>query len=93
MDITQINHYYGNKYELKSVFLDFLREFGVIGVACKKAGISRTTYHRWLYEDSAFWSACNKAMEETLKSKGDLIRRIPEQKQSNMLKVALMCED
>ena len=93
MDNTQINHYYGNKYELKSVFLDFLKEFGVIGVSCKKAGISRTTYHRWVYEDSAFWDACFKAMEEALKSKDSLMRRIPEQKQSNLLKVTLMCED
>ena len=89
MDNTQINHYYGNKYELKPRFLEALREIGVISPACKKAGISKTTFYRWVAEDGDFGAAVFGAMYDAIEKHRDLLLQIPEHKRSQILQMSL----
>ena len=48
----------------KALMTEKLREIPIVQVACVKAGIGRSTYYRWLRDDSAFARACAEAMQE-----------------------------
>ena len=86
---TQINHYYGNKYELRPRFLEALKETGIIGPACKKAGISRTTFYRWYYEGGDFLNDCVEAVDVAFQTKKDLLSNVPTQKKSQLLQTVI----
>ena len=44
-----MGHPFGSTDELKKSFLSSFKESGVIAYACKEAGISRGTFHRWMH--------------------------------------------
>lgn len=44
----------------------------IIQLACKRAGVSRATYYRWLNEDSKFALECDEALEKGIQSINDL---------------------
>jgi hypothetical protein len=48
----------------KEVLLEQLRKMPVISIACERANVGRTTFHRWIKEDAAFEEAVNDAMSE-----------------------------
>lgn len=48
------------------LFLDGLRETGVISYACKMAGIGQSTAYEWRSNDDAFAEAWKEALEEAL---------------------------
>ena len=48
--------------DLKQKFIEALKEMPVIEVACKKAGIGRTTHHYWIKKDDDFRKQSNEAM-------------------------------
>lgn len=39
---------------LKKKFLEYVAEYGIIQVACRKTGIGRQTYYRWIEGDTSF---------------------------------------
>lgn len=43
--------------------LEYLRETGIVQLACEKAGISRQTFYRWKQEDSIFEKAAQDAID------------------------------
>lgn len=47
----------------KKQLLEQLERVPVIEVACKKVGIARSTYYRWITEDSEFESSAEKALD------------------------------
>ena len=47
----------------KKQLLEQLERVPVIEVACKKVGIARSTYYRWIAEDSEFESSAEKALD------------------------------
>ena len=48
----------------KEHVLTELRKMPVISVACERAGIGRTTFHRWVKEDEAFERSVDEAMHQ-----------------------------
>ena len=44
----------------------------IIQLACKRAGVSRATYYRWLKEDPKFARECDEALEKGIQSINDL---------------------
>ena len=79
---TEVEHYYGHKHELRHVFLNILKEIGVISPACRKAGISKSTFYRWVKDDPEFEEEVMVAMEKAYKKHGDKMDKIPKQKRS-----------
>jgi hypothetical protein len=52
-----------NKNE-KLRLIEELKQTPIIGIACKKAGISRASYHRWRDEDPWFREQSTSALRE-----------------------------
>jgi hypothetical protein len=77
-----MEHYYSNKHELKSVFLDSLATIGVFSYACKKAGISRSTVHRWIDEDTEFDVKVMEAVSLAYRKNKEQMDKIPHHKRS-----------
>src|SRR5262245_36628076 len=48
------------------LFLEGLRQTGVISYACKMAGIGQSTAYQWRADDDLFAKAWNEALEEAL---------------------------
>ena len=63
-----------NQQRDKQRFLDKLAKTPIVEVACKQAGLPRTTYYRWRKEDEAFAAACDEAIEHS----SDLINDLAE---------------
>lgn len=53
-------------------FLEELRKFPIIQVACERVGISRQSVYRWRSEDPEFISEMNKALDEGEELANDL---------------------
>lgn len=47
---------------LKQTFVEHVAENGLIQVACRKTGIGRQTYYRWIEEDAAFAKKVERAI-------------------------------
>jgi hypothetical protein len=79
-------YYYGNKTQAKPRLIEAFKEIGVIAPACKKAGISRTTFYRWINEDGSFLTSIINAFEELYKDpiKRALLDQVPEHKRHFM---------
>lgn len=56
----------------KELVLEQLSKTPIVHVACKKAGVSRATYYRWLQEDNDFKKKAEKALLEGIKLINDL---------------------
>lgn len=41
-----------------------LEKIPIVSVACEKTGVGRSTYYRWLEEDSEFAKRCAEALEK-----------------------------
>ena len=91
--MEHIEHYYSNKYELKPILLNILKDIGIITPACKKAGISRTTFYRWMADDGDFSADVFGAMDMAIEKNRDLLAKIPEHKKSEVLRMALRYEN
>ncbi len=51
-----------NQQKDKEKFLEKLAKTPIVEVACKQAGLPRTTYYRWRKEDEGFAAACDEAI-------------------------------
>jgi predicted ArsR family transcriptional regulator len=51
-----------NQQKDEDKFLEKLAKTPIVEVACKQAGLPRTTYYRWRKEDEAFADACDEAI-------------------------------
>jgi predicted ArsR family transcriptional regulator len=63
-----------NQQKDKQRFLEKLTKTPIVEVACKQAGLPRTTYYRWRKEDEAFAATCDEAIETS----SDLINDMAE---------------
>ena len=83
----QKEYSYGNKHDLKQVFVEKLRGSGLITSACKESGISRSAYHCWFKTDEKFAQDVNNAMMEAYKDEKlkDRLKAIPAHKRSSSL--------
>lgn len=50
--------------KLKDAIIKELKEMPIIQFACKKAGVSRASYYRWMKEDPQFAKETNTAVAE-----------------------------
>lgn len=58
--------------ETKQALIEILKEMPVIQVACKKVGIGRATYYRWLKEDNGFARLAKEALSEGVEYINDM---------------------
>lgn len=49
----------------KKVLLVKLRATPIVEVACKQAGVPRSTFYRWCKDDEEFAEACDDAIEQS----------------------------
>lgn len=53
-----------DKNHILTVLCEELRQRPILQFACKKAGISRSQFYRWMQEDQKFAEAVNEALRE-----------------------------
>jgi len=56
----------------KQILIGILKEVPVVQVACKRAGINRSTFYRWRNEDIDFLRRSNEAMREGIELINDM---------------------
>jgi hypothetical protein len=61
-----------NKAVEKKRILDQLREMPIVEVACRRAGIGRATYYRWLKKDIEFARLCGEALQQSTAAVSDI---------------------
>ena len=61
-----------NKAIEKKRVVDQLREMPIVEVACRRAGIGRATYYRWLKKDTEFARLCREALEHSTAAVSDI---------------------
>lgn len=57
----------------KKQFIECYKKHPNVSVICKTIGISRDTYYRWIEEDPNFYIMCNKALQQGLDYRDDLV--------------------
>lgn len=50
--------------EEKMLLIEQLKKLPIIGIACEKVGLNRSTYYRWMKEDKRFAAAAREARRE-----------------------------
>lgn len=61
-----------NQDKVKKKLLEELEKAPIIQYACQKAGVSRSTFYRWVEEDDAFNKASKEALDRGIDSINDL---------------------
>ena len=61
-----------NKAIEKKRIVDQLREMPIVEVACRRAGVARATYYRWLKKDAEFAKLCREALEHSTSAVSDI---------------------
>lgn len=56
----------------KQALLDVLREMPIIQIACRKTGVSRSSFYRWRREDKGFRQRSGEAMAQGVEFINDL---------------------
>jgi hypothetical protein len=56
----------------KRILTETLKETPIIQIACRKAGISRSTYYRWQKEDKKFFRESEDALRQGIEFINDL---------------------
>ena len=79
---------YGNKYDLKKVFIDAFSKTGLINYACYVAGISVSTFYRWLKDDSDFNAEYLQAGSRAVKLNTEKLRTVPVHKRCLAIQVS-----
>lgn len=60
------------KQEDKALLIEQLRKMPIIGVACEKVGIHRSSYYRWLQDDKMFAKTARDARREGVQLVNDM---------------------
>lgn len=72
MDINaQISVFERQKKE-KADVIEQLRKMPIVQIACKRAGVGRTTYYQWRKDDKAFEKATDEAVRDGIMLINDL---------------------
>lgn len=61
-----------NQEKLKTKMIELLEQYPVVSTACKRAGLPRATYYRWLKEDQDFANRANDAVTIGVDSINDI---------------------
>lgn len=61
-----------NKTIEKKRLVDQLREMPIVEVACRRSGVARATYYRWLKKDTEFAQLCREALEQSTSAVSDI---------------------
>lgn len=61
-----------NQESDKKRLLALLEKTPIVEVACKKAGLPRSTYYRWRKDDEAFAELCDETIETSIGRINDL---------------------
>ncbi len=49
-----------------------LQDMPIVEVACRRAGVARATYYRWLQKDTEFAEQCRAALEQSTQAVSDI---------------------
>ena len=61
-----------NQAIAKRELVSQLQDMPIVEVACRRAGIARATYYRWLQRDSEFAEQCRAALEHSTQAVSDV---------------------
>lgn len=61
-----------NKAIAKDHMVKQLQDMPIVEVACRRAGIPRATYYRWLKNDANFAEKCRAALEHSTQAVSDI---------------------
>lgn len=56
----------------KAKIITKLQRMPIVEIACKQAGVPRSTYYRWRKDDTAFADKCDEAISLSVESINDL---------------------
>lgn len=56
----------------KKKLISFLQKMPIVEIACKQAGVPRSTYYRWRKVDTEFANSCDEALTISTDSINDL---------------------
>jgi hypothetical protein len=70
MDSTDIIA--NNKAAEKLRIIEQLNNMPIVEIACKRAGVARSTYYRWLKKDAKFAARCAEALEQSTGAVNDI---------------------
>ena len=82
---------YTTRAQRQRRFIEAFKESGMILYACRKAGVARTTYYRWMLEDSTFINSVLDSFTEVYgdPSKKEALDELPKHKRHYMLACCL----
>jgi len=61
-----------NKAREKQRVIEQLSDMPIVEVACRRAGVARATYYRWLKKDPEFARQCREALEQSTSAVSDI---------------------
>ena len=61
-----------NHAQDKLKLIDRISRTPIVEVACKQAGVPRSTYYRWRKQDTTFAEACDEALEQSTRLINDM---------------------
>jgi len=61
-----------NQAMAKSELVSQLEDMPIVEVACRRAGVPRATYYRWLQKDPLFAEKCRSALEHSTQAVSDI---------------------
>jgi hypothetical protein len=82
-----MGHPFNSTETLQANFITYFKEIGLIAPVCKKVGISRSTFHRWMDmngagADGIFLGTFGEAVYEVSFKHMKLWRKIPEKRRN-----------
>jgi transposase len=85
-----MGHPFNSTETLQANFINYFKEIGLIAPACKKTGISRSTFHRWINaknDDGIFSCSFGEAVSEVYDKHKKLWKKIPEKRRNWFIRV------
>lgn len=61
-----------NKKLEKQRLIEQLQNMPIVEIACKRAGVARATYYRWLKKDNEFAAKCREALDQSTDAVNDV---------------------
>lgn len=61
-----------NRQNEKKQVIEQLHAMPIVEIACKRAGVARATYYRWLKKDPEFAERCMEALEQSTGAVNDI---------------------
>ena len=88
-----MNRYSDNKEQAQQKFLIVFKDRGLVSFACREAGFSRASFHRWLDEGNEFAQAFQEAVYDCFLKHKTMWKKIPKDKRNIWIQSAIEMDE